>query len=96
MVPAVSVYAAFAIVITLGVATLGNMLVTALLVLPALLGNVKCGGILRYNVSVTIIGAAGSIFGFLVALGIDVPPAINASVGIGVVGMCIRLLFKRK
>jgi zinc transport system permease protein len=91
-----AVYAAFAVVITLGVATIGALLVTTLLVLPALFGDVNTGGIRRYIVISTLIGALGAISGFLVALGVDFPPAISASAGIGVVGICTKYLYRSK
>lgn len=91
-----AMYTAFAVVITLGVATLGNLLITTFLVLPALFGNVKAGGIQRYIVLVTIIGVVGSISGFMVALKLNIPPAINASVGIGAVGICTQFFYRRR
>jgi ABC-type Mn2+/Zn2+ transport system permease subunit len=91
-----AIYAILATAITLGVATTGSLLVTALLVLPALFGNVGKGGIHKYLVLATGIGVTGSIAGFLVALAIDFPPAISAAVGIGAVGIGLRVLYMKR
>lgn len=91
-----AIYGAIAIVITLGVATMGTLLITALLVLPALFGNAGRGGIHKYVILATGIGLIGNIGGFMAALAIDFPPAISASVGIGVVGMILKLFFWRR
>ncbi len=90
------IYAALATAITLGVATIGVLLVTALLVLPALLGNMGIGGIYKFIVITTGIGVVGGIAGFLTALAIDFPPAISASIGIGIVGIGLRVLYLRR
>lgn len=91
-----AIYAVLAIVITIGVATIGTVLVTAFLVLPALFANVGTGGIYKYLALATGIGVIGSIAGFLVALAIDFPPAISAALGVGAVGLCVRaVLYKR-
>ena len=92
----IAIYVVMAITITLGVATIGTMLVTALLVLPALWGNVGKGGIHTYLALVTGIGITGGIGGFLVALAIDFPPAVSAAVGIGAVGISLRLSLLRR
>jgi len=90
-----AVYGALASVITLGVATVGTLLVTTLLVLPALFGNVNSGGIRRYIILAGLIGAVGSIIGFLVALWIDFPPAISAAAGVGITGIAMMFFYKK-
>lgn len=91
-----TVYCAFATIITLGVATMGALLVTALLVLPALFGTKGRAGIARYLLRTTTIGILGSMGGFLTALALDFPPAISAGLGIGVVGSILRLCGAKK
>jgi zinc transport system permease protein len=87
----VVIYSIVAAVITIGVATIGTLLVTALLVLPALLGDRGKGGISRYVVMVTIIGMSGSVIGFLSSLVFDLPPAVCAAAGVGVVGILVHV-----
>jgi len=91
-----AIYTVLAVAITLGVATIGTLLVTALLVLPALFANVDRGGIHKYLALATGIGVIGSIAGFLVALVIDFPPAISAAIGVGVIGILFRLFYLRR
>jgi len=87
------IYVVLTITITLGVITIGSLLMTALLILPALFGNVGTGGIHKYFTLAIVIGIIGSIGGFVVALVIDFPPAISAAVGIGVMGILCRLFY---
>ena len=75
---------------TVGVATIGPLLVTALMVFPALLSDIGKKGADVYAVMVTAVGLTGSIFGFLCALVFDLPPAVCAAAGVGAVGMLLR------
>jgi ABC-type Mn2+/Zn2+ transport system permease subunit len=81
-----SAYALAAAAVTVGVATVGPLLMTALMVFPALLGDCGKRGIGFYAVMVTVTGTAGSIAGFLAALALDLPPAVCAAAGVGIVG----------
>ncbi len=88
----VIVYSSIAATVTVGVATVGPLLVTALMVFPALFGDSGKKGVNRYLTTVIITGITGSIAGFLLALGLDLPPAVCAAAGVGVIGVVIRSL----
>ena len=87
---ALSLYTLIAVTVTVGVATIGPLLVTALMVFPALLSDIGKKGAGVYAVMVTAVGLTGSIFGFLCALVFDLPPAVCAAAGVGAVGMLLR------
>jgi len=87
----VMVYTVMAAAITVGVATVGALLITALMVLPALLADTGKGGIARYALLVFIIGTAGALCGFLLSIVLDLPPAVCAAGGAGVLGIIFRL-----
>jgi ABC-type Mn2+/Zn2+ transport system permease subunit len=81
-----SAYALAAAAVTVGVATVGPLLMTALMVFPALLGDCGKRGIGFYAVMVTATGIAGSVAGFVVALALDLPPAVCSAAGVGIIG----------
>jgi len=87
----ISVYTIITLFVTIGVAMTGTLAVTALMVLPALLGDSKRGGISSYMVTVTIIGVLGSVSGFLCALALDLPPAICAAASVGIAGVSYKV-----
>lgn len=89
-------YTLMSATITIGVSTIGTLLVSALLVLPALMGDCGKGGINHYAIIVTLVGLTGSIAGFLCALVIDLPLAVCAAAGVGVVGLIIGTLLRFK
>lgn len=92
----ITIYVVLAATITLGVATIGMLPVMTLLIIPALCGNVGCGGIGRYIVFTTGIGIVGSVGGFLIALAIDFPPAISVAAGVVVTGMACRVFYRKQ
>lgn len=88
---AFTIYALITATVTVGVATVGPLLVTALMVFPALLGDVGKKGVDFYAITVITIGLTGSIFGFLCALAFDLPPGVCAAAGVGAAGGVVRL-----
>jgi ABC-type Mn2+/Zn2+ transport system permease subunit len=89
---ALTLYTLITATVTVGVATVGPLLVTALMVFPALLGDIGKKGIDFYAIMVMAIGLAGSVFGFLCARAFDLPPAVCAAAGVGAAGGVVRLL----
>jgi len=85
-------YSAIAAIVTVGVATVGPLLVTALMVFPALFGDIGKKGADTYMLVVIVIGCTGSIAGFLFALILDLPPALCAATGAGVIGASVRII----
>jgi zinc transport system permease protein len=85
-----AVYVVMAAALTIGVATVGALLITALMVLPALFGDLGRGGIGRFSVMVIVIGVTGALAGFLSSLALDLPPAVCAAAGVGVVGVSVK------
>jgi zinc transport system permease protein len=89
-----STYILISFVITIGVADAGVLLVTALLVLPALAADIRKGGVGRYFIIAILLGVAGSSTGFIAAIVIDFPPAVSAAAGVGVLGLVLHLFFQ--
>lgn len=77
-------------VIAVAVNAVGVVLVFTLLIFPALFGDSEQRGVNRYLTTVIITGITGSSAGFLVALGLDLPPAVCAAAGVGVVGATVK------
>lgn len=84
--PAVAVLA-----VTAAVLLEGPVLATGLLVLPPLLAERPARGLVPYLWSSTLIGIAGTLCGFLVALAADLPPAPAAVAGVLAAGIAWRI-----
>ncbi len=76
-----------------GILLIGPMLMTTLLILPALLGE-KVTGMDKYMVAVAGIGFFGTVTGFLIALGFDLPPSPMAAVAVACVGLLFRAAYR--
>jgi ABC-type Mn2+/Zn2+ transport system permease subunit len=82
--------------ITIATATIGTLLTTAMLIIPAYLGDVRKGGVDRYFLTVILIGISGSVSGFITALIFDLPPAVCAAGGVGITGLIANRLSSNK
>lgn len=80
------------LLVTLGVVTIGPLLTTALMVLPSLFTDTKKRGFTAVMISATLVGLAGILVGFPVALLADLPPAYVIAVVLVPVGILSRLI----
>ncbi len=91
---AVSYRLAAVVIVTGGVILVGPLLCTALLVLPPLFAEKAARGMESYLRSGVVIGLIGTSAGFLAAIGLDLPPAPVAGVGLLLSGLASMLLVK--
>ena len=79
------------LIITGGLVLTGPLLTTSLLIVPAFLVERSCRGLDRFVIFTILVGALGTVSGFIVAILVDLPPAPVAVSMIIILGFCARM-----